>query len=246
VPGVLLVEDDPDSLALLISTLSPLGVDLLTATDGESALQQARELRPSLIVLDILLPRQDGWAVLRELRADPQLAHVPVIVVSSQDNATLGLRLGANDYLVKPMDRVRLRDLVRTYLQRPAQVLVVEDNADFSNYLVQVLRQWGGDVRTVANGAEALRAIAERRPELVLLDMGLPVMDGWAFLDQVDPGLPVVVITGRPLTPDQQHRLSDQVLAVWEKGALDTQTLAGNIQALLDGKPAEPTMGQEP
>jgi signal transduction histidine kinase/CheY-like chemotaxis protein len=244
-PTVLLVDDDPDALALLQATLAPLGVAMLMAEDGESALAQARESLPTLIVLDIRLPRQDGWAVLAALRADERLAQVPVILVSVDDHEALGLRLGANDYLVKPLDRSRLRRLVRHYLSRPAQVLVVEDNADFSRYLVQVLRLWGGDIRTVANGAEALQAIAERRPELVLLDLSMPVMDGWTFLDAVDPAIPVVVITGQPLTAEQTARLSRQVLAVWEKGALDPQMLAGNIQSLLDHHDPEPPAGQK-
>jgi signal transduction histidine kinase/DNA-binding response OmpR family regulator len=237
---ILLVDDDPDSLALLTGTLAPLGKALITAEDGETALALARQTLPALIVLDIRLPRRDGWSVLGTLRSDPQLAQVPVIIVSSDDNEALGLRLGANDYLVKPLDRARLRELVRRYLLRPAQVLIVEDNADFSRYLLQVLRPWGGEIRLVANGAEALAAVAEHRPELVLLDLSMPVMDGWEFLDTVDPTLPIVVITGQPLTETQLGRLTSQVLAVWEKGALDTQTLAGHLQALLDPQAAEP------
>ncbi|MBC7545526.1 MAG: response regulator [Candidatus Sericytochromatia bacterium] len=233
-PVVLLADDDPDALALLRNTLGSLGVTLVTATDGDTALEMARRCQPALIVLDVHMPGRDGWEVLRALRADPALATVPVIMASSEDNATLGFRLGANDYLVKPLDRTRLQALVRQYLNRSASVLVIEDNADFCRYLARALTPWGADVRAVNDGEEGLRAIAERRPDLVLLDLSMPVMDGWTFLGAVDPTIPVVVITGMPLEPAEQARLGPQVLAVWQKGHLDPQTLIGNVQALLE------------
>ncbi len=236
-PVVLLVDDDPDSLALLRSALGSLPVTLVCAADGDTALALARAQVPALIVLDIYLPGRDGWDVLRTVRADPLLAAVPVIIASSEDDPAEGYRLGMNDYLVKPLDGTRLRQLVRQYVACPASVLVIEDNADFCHYLERALTPGGVQVRIAGNGDEGLQAIAEQRPDLILLDIGMPLMDGWSFLEAIkdmDPTLPVVVVTGMPLDEAEGGRLGPQVVTVWQKGLLEPQTLAGNVQALLE------------
>ena len=134
-PTVLVIDDDPDARDLMRRFLAREGFDTLTAPDAAEGLRLARQFKPTLITLDIVMPRRDGWAVLRELKADPQLADIPVLMLSILDEQEKGFALGAADYLTKPFDRNRLRSALHAYRSGApgARVLVVEDDDATSN-----------------------------------------------------------------------------------------------------------------
>jgi CheY-like chemotaxis protein len=186
------------------------------------------------------MPGMDGWAVLAGLKADPALAAIPVILQTILEDRNLGFALGASEYLTKPIERKRLAALVKRYVPSPSAgpVLVVEDDAPTRALLQRALTKAGWTVTEAENGRIALDRIAEARPALVLLDLMMPEMDGFEFLDvlrqrETGAAIPVVVITAKTLTDDDRRRLNGGVERVVQKHALDSQALLAEVRALV-------------
>jgi CheY-like chemotaxis protein/anti-sigma regulatory factor (Ser/Thr protein kinase) len=242
-PGVrpvLVIDDDPTVHDLMQRFLGKEGVRVVTAASGEEGLRLAHALHPVAITLDVLMPGMDGWAVLAALKADPALADIPVIMLTIIDNQHLGYTLGATDYLTKPVDWNRLAALLRKYdcAPPPCRVLVVEDAADMRNILCRMLEKAGWVVAEAANGHEALERVAEDRPHLILLDLMMPEMDGFAFLEalrQQDAwrSIPVVVVTAKDLTPNDRQRLNGYVEQILQKGAYSQEALLHEVRRLV-------------
>jgi CheY-like chemotaxis protein len=233
------IDDDPAARALTRRTLAREGYAVIEATDGESGLRLARERHPDLITLDILMPGMDGWAVLSALKADPDLAAIPVILQTMLDDRNMGFALGASEYLTKPIDRKRLSALARHYVPAgsSAPILVVEDDSATRQLLSRELTRAGRRVVEAANGRLALEAVARERPAMVLLDLMMPEMDGFEFLDAFrrDPSgadIPVVVVTAMTLTEADRRRLNGGVARVVEKGRFGQDTLLAEVRAL--------------
>ncbi len=220
---VLVIDDDRASRDLVTRFLVREGHRVLSAADGESALHIARAHRPDAITLDVMMPRVDGWEVLRRLKADPLVGHIPVVMVSIVDSAGLGFSLGASDWLTKPIGRLALLDALRPYTARgPGRVLVVDDNNDVRTVLQRTLQSAGWRVDEAADGAQALQYLAHTLPDVVLLDLLMPGIDGFQVLERlrVEPAwrdLPVLVVTAKHLSADEERRLEGGVRAVIEK-----------------------------
>ena len=237
---VLVIDDEPVACEMFTRMLAREGVPCRAALDGESGVQLARELRPDLIMLDVLMPSVDGWAVLSQLKSDPELADIPVIMVSVTENQAMGVALGASDFLVKPVDREQLVRALDKHMQRSGErtILVVEDDATTRSMLRRTLERQGWSVAEAGNGKEGLERVRASRPALVLLDLMMPGMDGFAFLDalreQGDGSLPVVVLTAKELTRAEQERLSGHVRNVIEKGRYTQAQLESEVRRALD------------
>jgi PAS domain S-box-containing protein len=237
---VLVIDDDPAARAITRRVLEREGYGVEEAADGETGLRLAKELHPDLITLDILMPVMDGWAVLSRLKADPALANTPVILQTIVEDRNMGFTLGAAEYLTKPIERKRLAALVKRYVAsaRMGPVLVVEDDQPTRALLARELAKAGWTVAEAENGRVALERIAESRPALVLLDLMMPEMDGFEFLDvlrqdDAGRGIPVVVITAKTVTADDRHRLNGGVERVLQKRALDADALLAEVRALV-------------
>jgi CheY-like chemotaxis protein len=237
---VLVIDDDPTVHDLMQRFLGKEGMQVVTAASGEEGLRLAHALHPVAITLDVLMPGMDGWAVLAALKADPALADIPVIMLTIIDNQHMGYTLGATDYLTKPVDWNRLAGLLRKYdcALPPCRVLVVEDEADMRHILCRMLERAGWAVAEAANGQEALTRLAEDRPHLILLDLLMPEMDGFTFVEvlrQQDAwrSIPVVVVTAKDLTPDDRQRLNGYVEQILQKGAYSQEALLHEVRRLV-------------
>ena len=237
---VLVIDDDPDARRLLGRMLQREGFRIVEAAGGEAGLALARSERPDVITLDVLMPEVDGWAVLARLKGDPELARIPVIMATVTDDRNLGFSLGATDYLSKPIDRNRLHEILTRYRRAPGadrtpRVLVVEDDEATRSVLRRALEKEGCQVREAGNGRAGLEQVAAERPSLILLDLMMPEMDGFEFLEGLrQEGRdtpPVVVITAKELTEEDRRRLNGGVRAVVQKRPQDFDGLLAEVRA---------------
>ncbi|MFC1773542.1 response regulator, partial [Pseudomonadota bacterium] len=192
----------------------------------------AHELQPDAITLDVMMPDMDGWSVLRALKADPVLRNIPVIMLSMIDDRKRGYSLGAVDYLTKPVDREHLHKALSRYYRadESSGVLVVEDDAENRELMARTLEKSGWEVSEAGNGQEALDMLPSLEPRLILLDLMMPVMDGFGFLAALRAKpewqhIPVIVITAKDLTREDHQRLNGMVDEVIEKNAYTREDL---------------------
>ena len=240
-PAILVIDDDPAARHLVQKMLSKERVRVITAASGEEGIALARQERPAAITLDVLMPEMDGWAVLTALKSDPALADIPVVMMTMLDDRNLGLALGAAEYLTKPIDRKRLAAVLARHLPAGAgSVLIVEDDAATRAMVRRAVRKAGRDVREAENGRVALTRIEESLPSLILLDLMMPEMDGFAFLEALHAregwrGIPVAVMTAKELTPEDHRRLNGGVQQIVRKGAGNGEFLA-ELRAVVAGR----------
>jgi CheY-like chemotaxis protein len=239
--AVLVIDDDPESRELIRRTLSREGIQVVLASSGAEGIAMARATRPAVITLDVMMPEMDGWAVLSEIKADAALHDVPVIMLTMVDDRQRGFALGAADYLMKPVDRERLLGVVHTH--RPADgtgahILVVEDDATTREMLRRMLEREGWQVAEADNGEVALGRVAERRPDLILLDLMMPKMDGFEVISALRStalwrSIPIVVLTAMDLSTTDRMRLNGYVERVLQKGAYAHEELLGDVRSLI-------------
>jgi len=236
---VLVIDDDPAARDLLRRMLAREGYRVLEAADGAAGLALARAEHPDVITLDVVMPGLDGWGVLAALKDDPALAAVPVVMVTITDDRNLGFALGASEYLTKPVDRARLAAVLGRHRHSPAApVLIVEDDADTRAVLRRMLEREGWAVSEAANGRIGLERVRADAPALVLLDLMMPEMDGFEFLDGLrdTPGVAppeVVVLTAKELTAEDRRRLSGGVSRVLQKGGQSGEAFLAEVRARL-------------
>ncbi|MGH7463556.1 MAG: ATP-binding response regulator, partial [Longimicrobiales bacterium] len=235
---VLIVDDEADSRILLTHYVEEFGCRAIATHSAANALKLARELKPDLITLDLMMPGRNGWDVLSALKADPALAAIPVVIVSIVAHESRGMLLGSVDLLQKPVDRTELYSVLRRNLGPvSARILVVDDAPDARNLLVELLAGTASELRTAANGQEALRVLREFEPDLVLLDLLMPVMDGLTFLE-VFRGtprfrdVPVIVVSAKDLSADERERIDRHTAAVLTKGSALEADLKRALEAV--------------
>jgi signal transduction histidine kinase/DNA-binding response OmpR family regulator len=237
---VLVVDDDPTVHDVLRATIAKEGYRLLHAYDGAQALELARAEKPDVITLDVMMPKLDGWSVLGKLKSDPALAAIPVIMLTIVDERTMGYSLGASEYMTKPVDRNRLIELLRRFAAttREAVVLVVDDSEDVRAVVRATVEKAGLKTVEAENGQAALDWLKQNpAPALVLLDLMMPVMDGFMFLERVKdvPELaqvPIVVLTAKDLTEDERRVVNERTLLVLTKGAQPLSSLGSALAAI--------------
>jgi len=235
---ILAIDDDPDVLYLLRENLTEAGYRVVGATSAEEGLRQARALHPLAIMLDILMPHKDGWQLLHELQTDATTRDIPIIVLSIVDNKALGYRLGAFDYLLKPVDREAILTALTRIPPQRGRLLVVDDDPQVVDLVRQLLEGEPYAVVAVADGQEALEAISHQRPDIVLLDVLMPRLDGFAVIEHLRQEaqyrqLPIIVLTAKTLTATEYTRLDQRVRTVLQKRGLDRGTLIEELYGLL-------------
>jgi GAF domain-containing protein/CheY-like chemotaxis protein len=239
-PTVLVIDDDPAVRDLMQRFLSKEGLRMVAAADGKEGLRLAKELRPDAITLDVLMPGMDGWAVLAALKADRALADIPVIMITIADEKHVGYALGVAEYLTKPIDWKRLTATLRKYQRADSshRVLIVEDDTRTRTMLRKRLEKQGWPVIEAENGRVALEGLAESAPDVILLDLMMPEMDGFQFVDSVRTderwrSIPIIVITAKDLTQEDRRRLNGYVEGILQKGACKPEELLAEVCSLL-------------
>jgi CheY-like chemotaxis protein len=214
---ILIIDDDPTVRDVIARFLEREGFSVAKADGGKEGLRLARELRPAAATLDIMMPDLDGWSVLAAIKGDPDLLDLPIVLVTIVDEKNRGYALGAAEYLVKPVDRQKLVDLVHT-LCGPAgrRVLMVDDDDLGRRQMRTALEEHGWTVTEATDGRGALARLNEARPDVILLDLMMPEMDGFEFLEEMRRkaewrDIPVVVVTARDLTEADRNRLNGDV-----------------------------------
>ena len=237
---MLVIDDDPLTRDLLQRFLRTEGFRVIGAPGGAEGLRLARALQPDVITLDVMMPDLDGWAVLSQLKADPEVAAIPVIMLTIVDDRNQGYTLGAADYLTKPIDRGRLLAVLHKYRRdgAPCPALVVEDDPVSRQLLRAVLEKDGFSVSEAQNGRVALERLAAQRPAVILLDLMMPEMDGFEFVAELRQhqewrSIPVVVVTAKDLTPDERLRLNGYVEKVIAKGAYSRDAVLREVRDLV-------------
>jgi len=236
-PVILCIDDDPGVITLYRRYLEKHGFEVVGLTDPREALETARRLRPDAITLDIMMPQKDGWTVLQELKADPQTRAIPVIICSILDERGQGFSLGAAEYLVKPFTEEELLEAIQRAdgRPRPLKVLVIDDSEGDRQLIRRVLENAGGyHVLEAANGPEGVALARRERPDLVILDLMMPEMDGFAVVEALreDPStrsLPILVLTAKALTEEDRRRLNGRIERLLQKAGADPEALLAEI-----------------
>src|SRR5579859_3970987 len=237
---VLVIDDEASARELMLRFLTKEGFHVETAASGEEGLKKARELHPDMITLDVMMPIMDGWSVLNALKADQDLAAIPVVMLTIVSDKNMGFALGAAEYLTKPIDRAKLLAALRKYgcEQTACEILVIEDDLNTREVVSRMLQKEGWEVQQAENGRVGLERVATTRPGLILLDLMMPEMDGFAFISEMRQHeqwrtIPIVVITAMDLTPEDRRRLNGQVAGILQKGAYSQEALFAEVRNLV-------------
>lgn len=239
-PPILVIDDDPVVRDVLQRMLSKEGYAVSTAMTGADGLRLAEQIRPSAIVLDVLLPAMDGWTVLHQLKSSRELSSIPVVMISVTPDARRGYALGASEVLTKPIDRERLLTALKKH--RPAGsrlVMVVEDDAATREILGAMLTQDGWEVLEANDGVEALERLKDTVPTVILSDLMMPRMDGFEFIDILSRNdawrnIPVLVLTAKDMSGADYQRLTGSVERVILKGSYEREDLLRQVERLLN------------
>jgi CheY-like chemotaxis protein len=214
----------------------------LTAANGKEGLDLARQSRPDLITLDLILPGMDGWQVLTELKSDPGMSSIPVILITISDDKERGFALGASEFITKPIRREQLSEILQKYRkEQPVHsVLVIEDDPVTSDMMKTILDREGWEVETAGNGIAAIEQLTNKLPDLILLDLMMPQMDGFEFIVELrkrEPWreIPVIVNTAKELTMEDVIQLNGRVTQIVRKGSDTMEQLLDHIAAVLQG-----------
>jgi len=236
---VLVIDDDEHVRDLMQRLLSREGFKVIVASNGKQGIDLARQVKPGVITLDVLMPGQDGWSVLNQLKADPDLANIPVVMQSILDESNKAFMLGASDYLTKPIKRSEIIDVVRRLQnQNNRRALVVEDDINAQTLMAGWLEGDGWEVHTAKNGLEGLQTFLEIEPGLIILDLMMPAMDGFEFLEQVRlqpkaTDASVIVVTAKDLNAEDLERLNGGVKRIIQKGNHKTDDILREIKRSL-------------
>jgi len=245
---VMAIDDDPGVITLYKRYLEKQGYQVIGVTDSRQAVEQARRIKPDVITLDILMPNRDGWSVLQDLRDAEDIRHIPVVICSIISEQGRGFSLGAADYLLKPITEDDLLvTLQRLQTRSEMSVLVIDDTPEDVRLIRRILeaphpmadgRPCHYTVSEAHNGAEGIAAVHRQPPHLIILDLMMPEMDGFAVLaalkaDPATRNIPIVVVSAKVLTEEDHQRLNGNIEALLSKGLFTEQELVDDVALAL-------------
>jgi len=227
---ILVVEDDVAAAQLLQSHLTSAGYEVELCLEPQRALELVAKLQPAAVTMDIIMGPVNGWELLSNLKGDHRTAKIPVIMVTIVDQPGTGALLGADEYVMKPVEKTALLSSVERCLDkraRPGQgrpILVVEDDVGTREFIEELLSKNGYRVATAADGAAARAGVKESLPEMVILDLILPDVSGFQLIaewrmDSRTADMPVFVLTSKELTADEKEYIRVNTAALFQKQA---------------------------
>jgi signal transduction histidine kinase/CheY-like chemotaxis protein len=252
-PTVLVIDDERATHDFLGRELDARGYRVVHASGGLEGLRLAREVRPDAITLDVIMPEVDGWAVLRELKADPALRDIPVVLVTILGDQEMGYALGAADFLTKPINAETLARVLGRYRAGDgwAEVLIVDDDPVTREVVRRPLTKAGWSVSEATGGCEGIAYLSRSQPAVVLLDLMMPGMNGFEVLKRMRDeeawrDIPVIIITAKDLGREELARLNGQAERVFKKGAYDRAELIAIVHDMIARRTAEARARQGP
>ncbi|MHB1703119.1 MAG: response regulator [bacterium] len=242
-PLVLVSEDDRPTSEILTINLVNSGYSVAHAYDGIEAVEKAKSLKPFAILLDIMLPKKDGWDVLNELKTDKDTKNIPVIITSIIDNKDLGFALGATDYLIKPIEKESLIHTLSQFTltskrkKRQVNILLVDDDPIVHKMIGKILADEGFNLVHAYNGEEGLKMAIELKPDLILLDLVMPDIDGFEVAENIkkhpiSAQIPIFIITSKDLTVEERLKLSGNIERIIGKKSFSAEELSRSIREL--------------
>lgn len=239
-PTVLVIDDDPTIHDLVRRFLSKQGFNVRTANSGEEGLRLAKLIKPEAITLDVMMPGMDGWSVLTALKANPQTADIPVVMMTMVDDQNLGYALGAAEYLLKPFQAMQLGAILDKYKPDITSnlILVVEDDSGIREMLCRQLKKQNWDVIEAENGIQALMKLNHHSPAIIISDLMMPEMDGFELVHQLRQheqwrAIPIVILTAKEITAEEHQKLNGGVIKIFEKGSYQSSDLLAEVNNLL-------------
>jgi diguanylate cyclase (GGDEF)-like protein/PAS domain S-box-containing protein len=242
-PVVLVVEDDLPTSELFTVNLVKSGYSVIHAYDGIEAIEKAKEYKPFAILLDVMIPKKDGWEVLSDLKSDKTTKNIPVVITSMIDNKDLGYALGATDYLVKPIDKETLIKTLSEFTlttkrkKRQVNILLIDDEEITHKMISKILEPEGFNLLHAYTGDDGLKIAIEYKPDLILLDLIMPDVNGFEVAENikkhpVSSQIPIFIITSKDLTVEERMRLSNNIDRVIGKRIFSSEELTRSIREL--------------
>lgn len=239
---ILIIDDEQTVIDVLSEQLRRKGFEVVSAKNGAEGLKMAEEHKPAAITLDILMPKMDGWDVLKQLKNNEMFKETPVIISSILDDKNTGFSLGASDFISKPVDKDELSKVLGRFFNSFSnqKVLIIEDDSDSRLYLKRLMTDLDLSVYEAENGKKGIEFLqsTDAQPDLILLDLMMPEMDGFQFAEEIKSlekcaDIPIVVITAMDLTPADHSRIIKNVDSVFTKGQVKADEISEKIFSLL-------------
>jgi len=237
---ILIVDDDPMACDLQQRHLQRHHYDVFCVSSGEEAIRKINELRPDIVLLDVMLTDMSGWQVLTYIKSQPHLVHIPVIMLTMVDDKNTAYSLGATSYLSKPIDWEKLVEIVNKTVRRAGRdcILVIDDDADARKLARLVLENEGYSVLEAENGYLGLMRVAERKPSVILLDLLMPNMNGHEFLNELAlnerwQDIPIIALTAMELDDQERQSLENRVNLIIQKGAYSIDHVLQAVRKIL-------------
>ncbi len=242
-PLVLVAEDDRATSEIFTINLVNFGYSVVHAYDGIETIEKAKSLKPFAILLDIMIPKKDGWEVLGDLKSDRETKNIPVIITSIIDNKDLGFALGATDYLIKPIDKDTLIHTLSQFTltqkrkRRQVNILLIDDEPIIHKMIEKILVSEGFNLLHAYDGETGLKMSIELKPDLILLDLIMPDMDGFEVADNIkkhpiSSQIPIFIITSKDLSVEERLNLSCNIERIIGKKAFSAEELSRSIREL--------------
>lgn len=242
-PLIVVVEDDAPTRELLTLYLAEGGYQVATVKNGDDAIATIRKMEPFAVILDVMLPGKDGWQILQELKSDPELKEIPIIMATMVDNQELGFALGATDYLTKPIDRtslVKKLDHITNANKRhrkPVTILCIDDHADVLELLNGILETGGYSALTANSGKEGIEKAIAYRPDMIILDLMMPDMDGFEVAQALKSNvatsdIPICILTAKDISVEERIELAGKIESVMQKSFFTKEDLLMHIRDL--------------